>query len=90
MADFLWHLLETHNIDFTALTQDQINDLAIWINGNQQWKEWTKYSYTSILRNFLDWLNEQYDLGLMIRIRHRAPKNSLMPEYLLSEDRYAG
>ena len=86
VLDFLWHVLSKFNYDFNELSEERIDEIVIWINSNPDWKEWTKYTYIGILSNFTGWLNTKYKLGLTIKIKHRTPKNSVMPEYLLSQE----
>ena len=85
VLDFLWHLLSNFDYDLKMLSEDRIDEIVIWINSNPEWKDWTKYTYVGILSNFANWLNLKYKLGLTIRIKRRTPKNSMMPEYLLTQ-----
>ncbi len=86
ILDLLWHLLGNFKYDLKGLSEDRIEEIAIWINGNPEWKDWTKYTYIGVLSNFASWLNSKYKLGLTIKLKRKTPKNSIMPEYLLSDD----
>ena len=85
VLDFLWHLLSNANYDLLVLSKGHIDQIVIWINSNPDWKDWTKYTYVGILNNFVIWLNETYNLELVIKIKRKTPKNAIMPEYLLTE-----
>jgi integrase/ribosomal protein L40E len=86
--DFLWHLLENFDFEFSQLNQEKVEKILIWLN-QEDWKDWTKYSYGRILKNFLSWLNEKYNLKLNLKnVRVQNPKNSLMPEYLITEEEF--
>jgi site-specific recombinase XerD len=84
LLDFLWHLLDTFKYDMKELSEERIEEIVIWVNGNPEWKDWTKYTYLGILHNFTEWLNGKYKLGLTTKIKRKQPKNSIMPEYLLT------
>ncbi len=86
IVDFLWHLLDNYTYDLSTLSEDRIDEIVIWINNNSEWKDWTKYTYVGILSNFVKWLNGKYKLDLDVKIKRKTPKNSIMPEYLLSSD----
>ena len=87
ILDLFYHILESFkDVDFSTLTQEQAD--KIWIN-QQDWKEWTKYTYSRIFKNFVGWLNENY--GLKIKTKDwkvQKPKNSIMPEYLITEEEF--
>ena len=85
VLDFLWHLLSNVDYDLKELSQDHIDEIVIWINSHPKWKDWTKYTYVGILSNFTIWLNEKYKLGLTVKIKRKTPKNSVMPEFLLTQ-----
>lgn len=86
VLDFLWHMLGEFKYDLKWLSEDRIDEIAIWINNNPKWKDWTKYTYLGTLGNFVRWLNGKYKLNLAVNIKRKTPKNSIMPEYLLSHD----
>jgi len=89
VLDLFYHILKNFkDIDFSVLTQEQADKIWIWIN-QQDWKEWTKYTYSRIFKNFVGWLNENY--GLKIKTKDwkvQKPKNSIMPEYLITEEEF--
>ncbi|MGC9059380.1 MAG: hypothetical protein ACP5H3_03190, partial [Candidatus Aenigmatarchaeota archaeon] len=88
VLDFLWHLLENFDFEFSQLNQEKVEKILIWLN-QEDWKDWTKYSYGRILKNFLSWLNEKYNLKLNLKnVKVQKPKNSLMPEYLITEEEF--
>ena len=58
-----YHILKNFDYEFSKLTQEQANEIWNWI-GNQNWKEWTKYTYSRIFKNFVNWLNENYGLSI--------------------------
>jgi integrase/recombinase XerD len=87
IADVADHLLKTFHFDFSKLNQRQLEEMAIWMNCNQEWKPWTIYTYIAVLKNFADWLNDRYALNLSLkRVRAPSVKNSLMPDHLLTEE----
>ena len=89
IVDLFYHILKNFkDVDFSVLTQEQADKIWIWIN-QQDWKEWTKYTYSRIFKNFVGWLNENY--GLKIKTKDwkvQKPKNSIMPEYLITEEEF--
>jgi integrase/ribosomal protein L40E len=89
VLDLFYHILKNFkDVDFSSLTQEQADKIWIWIN-QQNWKEWTKYTYSRIFKNFVGWLNENY--GLKIKTKDwkvQKPKNSIMPEYLITEEEF--
>jgi hypothetical protein len=75
ILDLFYHILKNFkDVDFSNMTQEQANQIWIWIN-QQNWKEWTKYTYSRIFKNFVGWLNENYGL-----------KESKLIEKVLSEE----
>jgi hypothetical protein len=76
-----YHILKNFkDVNFSDLTQGQADKIWIWIN-QQNWKEWSKYTYSRIFKNFVGWLNENY--GLKIKTKDwkvQKPKNRVMPE----------
>ncbi len=88
IADFLWHLLVNFKFDFSKMTQREVEDILLWIR-KQKWSDWTKYSYFRILKNFLSWLKEERGIEVNLKkITIKKPKNSIMPEYLISEEEF--
>jgi len=63
ILDLFYHILKNFDYDFSKLTQKQANEIWNWI-GSQKWKEWTKYTYSRIFKNFITWLNETYGLSI--------------------------
>ena len=87
IADVESHLLGAFHSDFSKLDQKQLEEMAIWINSNKEWKEWTAYTYIAVLKNMANWLNERYGLILITRkVKAKSVKNTIMPEYLLTEN----
>jgi len=88
ITSFLCQLLRNFDFNFSSMSVEQLEDIVIWIN-SQNWKEWTKYTNLRILKNFVRFLNERYGLSLPVdRIKVKEPKNSLMPEYLITEEEF--
>jgi integrase/ribosomal protein L40E len=89
ILDLFYHILKNFkDVDFSSLAQEQADKIWIWIN-QQDWREWTKYTYSRIFKNFVGWLNESY--GLRIKTKDwkvQKPKNSIMPEYLITEEEF--
>jgi hypothetical protein len=62
ILDLFYHILKNFkDLDFSNMKQEQADKIWIWIN-QQDWKEWTKYTYSRIFKNFVGWLNENYGL----------------------------
>jgi len=89
ILDLLYHILENFkDVDFSTLTQEQADKIWIWIN-RENWKEWTRYTYSRIFKNFVGWLNENYSLKIKTKDwKVQKPKNSIMPEYLITEEEF--
>jgi len=88
ILDLFYHILKNFDYDFSKLIQEQANKIWNWI-GNQNWKEWTKYTYSRIFKNFVNWLNENYGLSIKTKDwKVQNPKNSMMPEYLITEEEF--
>jgi integrase/ribosomal protein L40E len=89
ILDLFYHILKSFkDVDFSVLTQEQVDKIWIWIN-QQNWKEWTKYTYSRIFKNFVGWLNENYSLKIKTKDwKVQKPKNSIMPEYLITEEEF--
>jgi Fe-S cluster biosynthesis and repair protein YggX len=89
ILDLFYHILKNFKeADFSTLTQDQADKIWIWIS-QQDWEEWTKYTYSRIFKNFVGWLNENY--GLKIKTKDwkvQKPRNTIMPEYLITEEEF--
>ena len=63
--------------------------IVIAINSNTKWKDWTKNSNVKVFKNFLRWLNKVYKTTIILEdIKPVKPKNSLMPEFLITSDEY--
>ncbi len=63
--------------------------IVIAINGNTKWKDWTKNSNVKVFKNFLRWLSKTYKTTISLEdIKPIKPKNSLMPEFLITSDEY--
>ena len=83
------HLAASYAPDLSKTSQEQFQDMVITINGNTKWADWTKCSTINVLKNFIKWLNKQYKLGIDTSgVRNQRPKNSVMPEYLITEDEF--
>jgi integrase/ribosomal protein L40E len=89
ILDLFYHILKNFkDVDFSNMTQEQANQIWIWIN-QQNWKEWTKYTYSRIFKNYVGWLNENYSLKIKTKDwKVQKPKNSIMPEYLITEEEF--
>ena len=82
----MYSLLERCKGDLTKISQEDIQELVIWINGQNR-KDWTKVTQLKVIKTFLYWLDERYSIGLKLKkMKIQKPKNSLMPEYLLSPE----
>uniref|UniRef100_A0A7V4KEI5 Site-specific integrase n=1 Tax=Fervidobacterium pennivorans TaxID=93466 RepID=A0A7V4KEI5_FERPE len=81
------HILKNFSsIDFSTLTQEQADKIWVWLN-KQNWKDWTKYTNSQVFKNFVKWLNKTYKLNIdTSNWKSVNPKNSLMPEYLITEE----
>jgi len=89
ILDFLCHLLTNFDFDLTKMTEDQMKEVVAWVNSHKEWKEWTRYTYLHIFKNFCRWLCKKYKLSLPLdEIKIKEPKNSVMPEYLITEDEF--
>ena len=63
--------------------------IVIAINSNTKWKDWTKNSNVKVFKNFLRWLSKTYKTTISLEdIKPIKPKNSLMPEFLITSDEY--
>ena len=77
------------NCDFSSISQDDVQNVIIWINSRNEWEEWTKVSYLKMWKTFLLWLEDKYNLNLKLnRFKISRPKNKVMPEYLLSQEEF--
>jgi integrase/ribosomal protein L40E len=85
----LAHVLENFKeVDFSTLTQEKANQIWLWLN-QQNWKEWTKATNGRVFKNFVKWLNKTYNLKIdMSNWKVIEPKNSIMPEYLITEEEF--
>ncbi len=87
ILDFLYHLGKKMDKRFLEMTQQDLEVLAAWINSNEKWSEWTRWSYLNMLKNFARWLNDRKGLELQPeKIKSKTPKNKLLPEDLITED----
>ncbi|MEK6902617.1 MAG: tyrosine-type recombinase/integrase, partial [archaeon] len=72
---------------FSECTRDDIEGLMVEI-GQRDYAEWTKADYRIILKRFYKWLlgnNEEFPIQVKW-IRYREPKNTILPEELLTEE----
>jgi integrase len=77
------------NYDVRTIDGNKVQNIIISINGNAKWKDWTKNSNVKVLKNFLRWLNKTYNIHIDLdEIKPIKPKNSLMPEYLITPEEY--
>ncbi len=75
------------NLD--SLDINDVQNIAIKINTNPEWKDWTKATNVKVLKNFIRWLNKNKGLAIDLQsIKPIKPKNSLMPEYLISPEEF--
>lgn len=89
ILDFTHSLLEYWKKDFDKLNQKDLEEIAIWVNNKENWKDWTKRTYLVILKNCVKWLKKNHDLSLDLEnVKSKTPKNNLMPEYLLTEEEF--
>jgi integrase len=91
IAQIMCILLERskgHNLAQTK--QEDVQNLVIWVNGHDSWKDWTKVTDIKVIKTFMSWLSEKYVLNLNLsKIRSVGPKNSIMPEYLITEEEFS-
>jgi len=88
ILDFMYYLLANFSFDFSKTGQKEVEEVMLWIN-NRNWKEWTKCTYQKVFKNFLYWLQDNYNINVNVRkIKTAIPKNSLMPEYLITEEEF--
>ena len=79
------------SIKYDVRTTDdkKVQGIVIAINGNTKWKDWTKNSNVKVLKNFLRWLSKTYKTTIdLSEIKPVKPKNSLMPEYLITSEEF--
>ena len=79
------------SIKYDVRTTDdkKAQGIVIAINSNPKWKDYTKNSNAKVFKNFLRWLNKVYKTTISLEdIKPIKPKNSLMPEYLITSDEY--
>ena len=75
--------------DVRTMDDKKVQGIVIAINGNAKWKDWTKNSNVKVFKNFLRWLSKTYKTTIdLSEIKPVKPKNSLMPEYLITPDEY--
>ncbi len=75
--------------DFSSISQDEVENMIIWINNRNDWQEWTKVTHLKIWKMFLLWLEDKYNLNLRLnKFKISRPKNKVMPEYLLSQEEF--
>lgn len=89
ILNFLRHVFSNFDrFDFSKITQEQVEEILVWIN-EQKWKGWTKHSNKKILKSFLYWLQDNYGIKVDVKkIKVTKPKDSLLPEYLISEEEF--
>ena len=75
--------------DVRVIDDKKAQGIVIGINSNPKWKDWTKNSNVRVFKNFLRWLSKTYKTTIdLSEIKPVKPKNSLMPEYLITPDEY--
>ena len=75
--------------DVRTINDKNTQEIIIAINSNPKWKDWTKNSNVKVFKNFLRWLNKVYKTTISLEdIKPIKPKNSLMPEFLITSDEY--
>jgi integrase len=75
--------------DLDTLDDKKAIDIVVAINSNSNWKDWTKTSNVKVFKNFLRWFNRTYDKKINTEsIKPIKPKNSIMPEYLITPDEF--
>ncbi len=84
----LKRIVKENSVEFSKLSNDDIKNILIKIN-NSNLSEWTKYTYLIMFKGFCKWLNKEKSLNLDINIiKPKEPKNSIMPEYLITEEEF--
>ena len=79
------------SMKYSVKTMDdkKVQGIVIAINSNPKWKDWTKNSNVKVFKNFLRWLNKVYKTTISLEdIKPIKPKNSLMPEYLITSEEF--
>jgi len=85
----LKYILKEAKFDVRKIDNDKARRLAVSINSHPKWKDWTKNSNLKALKTFLKWLNKNYKTQIDLEeIKPVKPKNSLMPEYLITPEEY--
>jgi site-specific recombinase XerD len=84
----LQSFLKWADFEIPAIRQEDMERFAIVINSSNL-KDWTKVGQIKVMKTFLYWLREEY--GIAIRpekLKAAPPKNSIMPEYLITEEEF--
>jgi integrase len=82
-------IFKSMNYNIMTIDDKKAQAIVISINSNPKWKDWTRNSNVKVLKNFLRWLNKVYKTTITLEdIKPIKPKNSLMPEYLITPDEY--
>ena len=82
-------ILKDTNYDIKMIDDKKAQGTVIAINSKPKWKDWTKNSNVKIFKNFLRWLNKMYKINVNLEdLKPVKPKNSLMPEFLITPDEY--
>jgi integrase len=91
IAQIMCTLLERSKGRNLAQTrQEDVQNLVIWVNSQDAWKDWTKVTDIKVIKTFMSWLSEKYTLNLNLsKIRTAGPKNSILPEYLITEEEFS-
>ena len=75
--------------DVRTIDDKKTQEIIIDINSNPKWKDWTKNSNVKVFKNFLRWLSKTYKATIgLSKIKPVKPKNSLMPEYLITSEEF--
>ena len=84
----LKRIAKENAVDFSKLSNEDMQNILVKIN-NSNLSEWTKYTYLMMFKGFCKWLNKEKGLNLDVDIiKPKEPKNSLMPEYLITEEEF--
>jgi len=74
--------------NFNELTQKDLQTIILKII-DRNCNDWTKVTDLKILKMFVKWINKKYGLDLNVNIINtKKPKNSLLPEYLITEEEF--
>ena len=82
-------IFKSMKYDVRTIDDKKTQEIIIAINSNPKWKDYTKNSNVMVFKNFLRWLEKIYKTTIdLSEIKPVKPKNSLMPEFLITSDEY--